>query len=155
MIKKIVNQWFENKNKLESYFKETPQSEYSSYEDIVKKIIELVLNQGENSLDLDISRMTAIDDGDYQGTQIYIIPVKVYQPWPEDYYWTHNHYGSCSGCDQLLGISQYSDGMPNEEQVKDYMYLSLQIIQKFKSLTSPELNLETEESLENDLKSYY
>ena len=68
MIKKIVNQWFENKNKLESYFKETPQSEYSSYEDIVKKIIELVLNQGENSLDLDISRMTVIDDGDCRGT---------------------------------------------------------------------------------------
>lgn len=155
MIKKIVNQWFENKNKLESYFKETPQSEYSSYEDIVKKIIELVLNQGENSLDLDISRMTVIDDGDCRGTQIYIIPVNVYQLCPDNYYWTHSYYGSCSGCDQLLGISHYGDGIPTEEQVKDYMYLSLQIIQKFKNLTSPELNLETEESLENDLKSYY
>lgn len=39
-----------------------------------------------------------------------------------------------SGCDTLMAISGYSDELPNEEQVKDYMTLALHLVQKLKRL---------------------
>ena len=55
---------------------------------------------------------------------------------------SNNYYGSCSGCDTLLGINEYEDGLPNEEQVKDYMTLCLHLIQKLKPLTDTEFEIE-------------
>lgn len=71
-----------------------------------------------------------IDDGDYQGTEIFILHKNVYQPYIEDYVYTSTYYGSCSGCDTLMGISEYDDGLPSESQVKDYMDLCLHLLQK-------------------------
>lgn len=78
--------------------------------------------------------MTVIDNGDYQGTQIFIIPSNTYQPSVEDYVYTNTYYGSCSGCDTLQAISNYEEGFPDEEQIKDYMELSLHLLQKCKWL---------------------
>ena len=50
----------------------------------------------------------------------------------KDYVYTNTYYGSCSGCDTLQAISGYDDGLPNEEQVKDYMQLALNLLQKCK-----------------------
>lgn len=135
MIKEYIEKWNENKHLLENYFKNTPQSEYHEYDKIVKKVVELIINKESYSHNnLDIENMTVIDNGDYQGTQIYIIPRKTYQPDIDDYVYTHNYYGSCSGCDTLQGISDYDSGLPNDEQVKDYMLLALNIIENFKKL---------------------
>ena len=134
MIKKVITQWEENKHKLEEYFKTTPQDEYSEYEDIVKKIFELCITEATDYTDWDINRMTVIDDGDYQGTQIFIIPTDSYQPTVENYIMTDTYYGSCSGCDTLLSIGEYSNDLPTEQQIKEYMTIALHLVQKLRKL---------------------
>ena len=59
---------------------------------------------------------------------------KTYQPYIWEYWITWVSYGSCSGCDTMLGITEYGTGIPNENQVKDFMTLSLHIIQQLNSL---------------------
>lgn len=132
MIQEIIKQWDENKGKLENYFKSTKQNEYSqSYLDIIKKIFELVLTEKQYQLD----RITVVDDGDYQGTQIFLIPENTYQPSANEYIITHTYYGSCSGCDTLQGIGGYSDEIPSENEVAEYMTLALHLVQKMSKLT--------------------
>ena len=141
MIKEFVEQWDANKHKLEEYFKNTPMGEYRDYEDIVVKIFELCITSTTKAYDnggFDLNNMTVIDDGDYQGTQIYIIPIDTYQPGVRDYVMTHNYYGSCSGCDTLQSIHEYEDGLPSDEQVKEYMSLALHLVQKLKWLVNEE-----------------
>ena len=142
MIEAIVKQWDENKHKLEEYFATTKQEYYSDYKTIVVKLFELVITEIENEWSgtdkFDISKMTVIDDGNYQGTTIYIIPKDTYQPSISDYVITDNYYGSCSGCDTLLAISEYSDDLPSEEQVKEYMTIALHLVQKLRWLGSDE-----------------
>lgn len=83
--------------------------------------------------------MTVIDDGDYQGTQIFVIPLDTYQPNVTDYIVTNTYYGSCSGCDTLKSINSYDyDELPNEEQIEDYMQLALHLLQKCKWLYNKE-----------------
>ena len=136
MIQEIIKKWEENKYKLEEYFSTTKQEEFASYETIIQKIFELVINSDEDSYErFNINKMTVIDDGDYQGTQIFIIPKDTYQPNIDDYLITHTYYGSCSGCDVLEGIRNYSSGLPTEQQVKEYMILALHLVQKMKRIT--------------------
>ena len=63
MITELVNQWEENKHKLEEYFKTTKQSEYDSYEIIVKKIFELCIPKANDFSGWALDKMTVIDDG--------------------------------------------------------------------------------------------
>lgn len=134
MEKQIIEQWDKFKGNLESYFTNTPMSNYDSYNKIVKQIIINVLNAGDdNGLNLS-PEFTTIDDGDYQGTKVYILHINTYQPCISDYFVTHNYYGSCSGCDALQSIMLYEEGLPNETQVKKLMSLSLHLIQRIKSL---------------------
>ena len=140
MEKKFMDLWVKNKNKLEDYFRKTKQREYDEYKNIVKKIFELVINDNLDSDDLsnnvyNVEEMTVIDNGDYQGTQIFLIPEDCYQPDADEYVFTHNYYGSCSGCDTLQSIHDYdTDEKPDEEQIKDYMLLSLHIVENIRYL---------------------
>lgn len=136
MIKDFIEKWEENKKELENYFRNTKQEEYDEYEKIVKKIIEIILNNNKRRVWSE--EISVIDDGDYQGTQIFIVHKDTYQPSINDYVYTSNYYGSCSGCDTLLRISDYEYGLPSEEQVKDYMLLSLHLIQNFRRLEDSE-----------------
>lgn len=139
MITEIIQKWEENKLKLEEYFKTTKQEQYTDYKTIVQKIFELIINTSEDSYkNFAIGKMTVIDDGYYQGTQIFIIPKDTYQPSAEDYIVTDTYYGSCSGCDTLQGISSYDDELPSESQVKEYMTLALHLVQKMHWLSSGE-----------------
>lgn len=137
MEAKIIQKWEENKFKLEEYFKTTKQNQYDDYKLIVQKIFELVINTSEcNYENFAVNKMTVIDDGDYQGTQIFIVPKDSYQPNAEDYLVTNTYYGSCSGCDTLQGISFCDDELPSELQVKEYMTLALHLVQKMHWLSS-------------------
>lgn len=138
MIQNIIIQWEQNKNRLREYFKNTKQSEYSDYKSIVKAIFELVVLQADEYHSFDVDKMTVIDDGDYQGTQIFLIPKETYQPSASDYIVTNTYYGSCSGCDTLQGISEYDSELPNENQIDEYMALSLHLVQKMKWLYTNE-----------------
>lgn len=136
MIKKFVEKWDKYKGNLENYFRNTRQEEYQDYKDIVKALFENVINKDETDFwnKFNLEEMTLIDDGDYQGTQIFIIPLDTYQPDINNYVVTNTYYGSCSGCDTLLGISNYEQGLPTDKQIKDYMELALHLLQKCKWL---------------------
>lgn len=134
MISSIIEQWENNKSKLENYFRTTDQYEYCGYKQIVEKLFELCITNADEHYGFNIERMTVIDDGDYQGTKLFIIPKDTYQPSVDDYITTHTYYGSCSGCDTLQSICGYDYGLPTEEQVKLYMTLVLHLVQKLKWL---------------------
>ena len=105
MIQEFVKAWDKNnKLLLKDFEKQTPDS----YKDIVEKLVNIVINPylEEHSYleELEVNRMTIIDDGDYQGTTIYVIPFDTYQPDVSEYVFTHNYYGSCSSCDTFQSI---------------------------------------------------
>ena len=90
--------------------------------------------------------MKVIDDGDYQGTQIFITPLNTYQPSVEQYVYTNTYYGSCSGCDTLLGIIDFfSSKEIGESEIKDLMQLALHLLQKMKWLEDTDEEDEDEE----------
>ena len=132
MIKEFIEKWDKYKNDLEDYFRYTEQIEYDEYEKIVKILFEKIINKDleYDSERFDVEDLLKIDDGDYQGTQIFILHKGCYQPEVEEYVYTSTYYGSCSGCDTLQAISFYDRGLPDEEQVKDYMTLALHLLQK-------------------------
>lgn len=132
MEKEMIKLWEENKQSLERHISTTPQKEYDSYESLLKLIVKYILNTNED--EWSVEKISVIDDGDYQGTQIFLIPKNTYQPSACEYLVTYTYYGSCSGCDTLQSIHEYEDGLPNEEQVKDYMTLCLHLIQRMKYL---------------------
>ena len=148
MIQEIIQKWETNKSKLEQKFKTHKAHSGLSYETIVKYIFEIVINDSDDDYgNYDVSKMTVIDDGSYQGTQIFIIPKSTYQPSVEDYLLTHTYYGSCSGCDTLEAILsdynwddeiEYDNQVFNEKQVSELMTLSLHLVQKMKVLGSGE-----------------
>lgn len=98
-----------------------------SYEAIVETVIRAI-NSGNEPYGLpDPDRIHTIDDGDYQGTLVFVIAEGGYQP--SEYWATTVSYGSCSGCDTLCGISEYSGGRPTEQQAADYQSLALHLVQ--------------------------
>ena len=72
-----------------------------------------------------------IDDGNYQGTIIYMIPKGDYQP--DDYILTKVSYGSCSSCDTLQSVEyDYRYSEDKDRLISELMTLSLHIIQRSK-----------------------
>lgn len=140
MIQWLNEKWFQNKDKLENYFRTHKQEEYSSYQDILRATLENIVNIDTDEWDkrFDLDKIHVIDDGDYQGTLIFLIPKDGYQPDEDMYLITFIWYGSCSGCDTLLNIQESWDiesddgeymGLPNTIQLQDYMTLALHMVE--------------------------
>ncbi len=129
MIQEFVNLYMQNKHKLEAkYLENHPES----YTELVKNVIELLHDPEEHGTP-DPDNIIEINHGDYQGTLVYVIPSDSYQPG--DYWYVKIAYGSCSGCDMLDWIkSKEFYEVPNEQQVKDYMTLSLHVVQAIRSM---------------------
>lgn len=133
MIKFAIQQWDKNKDKLEEYYKKYVNDNfkngyfdvYFNYDEVVKNLVKYVYNDDEFNFNPD--GITEIDNGDYQGTLLYLIPEDTYQPSETEYLMTYAGYGSCSGCDTLLGILEGSEN--KEEAVKELMDLSLHLVQ--------------------------
>lgn len=134
MDKLIIDRWDRYKGNLEHYFKTTRMEEYSEYKEIVAKIIELVLNGDKNAYPQFSTNFTVVDNGHYQGTQLFIIHEGTYQPDECQHWVTHNYYGSCSGCDTLLSITKYDENLPNDKQVSQLMTIALHIVQRLKRI---------------------
>ncbi|HAT4302239.1 TPA: hypothetical protein I9089_002344 [Clostridium perfringens] len=133
MIKYFINKWDKNKDKLEEYIKTHNQEDYAcSYEDLLKQVIEIVFNEGNEKRPFNTSDIQTVDFGDYQGTLILTFSTCAYQPSEDETFHTVVDYGSCSGCDTLQGICWKYNEKPNEEQIKDYMTLCLHMVQKIK-----------------------
>lgn len=107
-----------------------------SYDDIVKAVIETVTSDEEWREGPDPERIHAIDDGDYQGTLLFVIAAKGYQP--SDYWYVKVGYGSCSGCDTLQAVRGWSGGPPDATEIEGYMTLALHIVQGLKKMGDDE-----------------
>ena len=127
MLKIVVEKWRKNKKKLEDVFRTKTGWNSCTYLDLVKETVNIILN--DESDKWDIKHITEIDNGDYQGTLLYLIPEKTYQPSEYEYLMTHVSYGSCSGCDTLLAAQEWGDGLLKERQIKEFMSMSLHLLE--------------------------
>jgi hypothetical protein len=118
--------WSKNEKQLKESLLEV-DIERISYVDLVKLSINKILNNDFDDYDKwNIENITEIDNGDYQGTLLFLIPKNSYQPSEYEYLMTYIGYGSCSGCDILQGI-QYN-GDSKDVQINDLLSLCRHII---------------------------
>jgi hypothetical protein len=103
------------------------QQEPNSYADIVKAVITMLQEDEYDSPDP--MRIHQIDDGDYQGTLVFVIASGGYQP--STYWYVKVNYGSCSGCDTLEAIR---DDFDEKKKMADLMTLALHIVQGLKEM---------------------
>ena len=128
MIEDFTKAWFGNLHKMrEKFTKKHPQN----YKEIVEAVVEILKTDNEYSCP-DKERIHEIDDGNYQGTLVYVIGAGGYQP--DTYWYVKVGYGSCSGCDTLEAIAEYRIDDPTKEQVDRYMTLALHIVQGLKKM---------------------
>ena len=136
MIQDFVIAWDTNKTALETYFSTHTAGSYCSYRRLVELLFEIVVNPYLQSAGLpvfDLEKIHEIDDGDYQGSLLYAIPQKTYQPSCYEYVLTYVEYGSCPFCDELAGIADLlKDNLPDADSVSLLMTLSLHILQHCK-----------------------
>src|SRR5689334_18496066 len=103
MIQKFVDRFMAKRDAMRSAFlAKRPER----YKDIVRAVVEAITDE-DGYATIDPKRIHEIDDGDYQGTLLYVIAANDYQP--SDYWFVKVNYGSCSGCDTLEAIRGYSD----------------------------------------------
>ena len=140
MIEEFTKRWFERNHLVREQFeKEIPDS----YKDIVKAVVTM-LHDEEKYESIDPERIHEIDDGDYQGTLLYVIGETSYQP--DTYWYVKVGYGSCSGCDTLEAITSGEWGLETEEEkqawkkeaVDQLMTLALHIVQGLKKMGDDE-----------------
>jgi hypothetical protein len=128
VIQEFVKRFEDNRGKLAELFRNKHPDDYN---EVVKNVVSIITDDDEYA-SIDPARIHSVDDGEYQGTLVFVIGAKGYQP--SDYWYVKVSYGSCSGCDTLQAISGYSDEPPDDEQVKDYMTLALHIVQGLKKM---------------------
>ncbi len=133
MIKRFIKKFKAEEDELKEIFS---KKYFYSYKSILKEVIKVISKNEEvwgKEVFPDYTRIYEIVDGDYQGTLVFIIGAMGYQP--NEYFITKIYYGSCSGCDTLQSIYEYSEeNKPNKEQIKSYMSLALHLIQKMKEV---------------------
>lgn len=122
MLKYCKDKWSKNEELLRQALS-FEELDCLGYKDLVKLTVKWILNGGENDFqNWDYNNITCIDNGDYQGTLLYLIPKNTYQPAEYQYLMTYVGYGSCSGCDTLQSI-QFKDC-----EVSEYMKLCKDIV---------------------------
>jgi len=129
MIQEFVNRFMAKRDELKEILRKNPNWEYR---ELVKLTISLI---SEEYRDPDPARIHVIDDGDYQGTLLFVIAAQGYQP--STYWYIKIAYGSCSGCDTIAAIHEHgnwNDAEATNEQVKDYWTLCLHIVQQLKEI---------------------
>ena len=141
MIDALVKAWAENKQHLETKLRLTEQKNYWEYKDLVRMTVDIVINSylignegGRIQNGFDSEQITEVDDGDFMGTKLFLIPLAVGYPEVYDYICIDVGYGSCCVCDTLQRIRDdvngTETGCPNEGQIKQYMHLCMHMIQR-------------------------
>ena len=134
MIKDAIENWEKNKPAILAEFK---SNHPEAYIDVVRTVIRNITDdQDWGAFCPDPERIHQIDDGDYQGTLVFVIGAQGYQP--SNYWYVKVNYGSCSGCDTLQAIREYSDEKPTDDQANQYLTLALHIVQGLKKMGDDE-----------------
>ena len=118
-VKKAWADYSDNLNNLTGFY---------TYKELFAVSVEKVLNPylDENLFDgLDIENITEIDNGNYQGIIIFIIPYKGGSPDINQYLCTYVNYGSCSVCDSIEAA--YS--LKGKEKQKALKQICLNLLQ--------------------------
>lgn len=129
MLKYCLDQWNKNKERLEAALEKDENLDWCDYDHLVKLVVDNILND-ETSVQrdaLDSKKITVVDDGDYQGTLLFIIPFSCYQPCEYEYLMTYVNYGSCSGCDTLQSIHGEGEGI-TPRKLKGFMTLCKDLV---------------------------
>ena len=128
MLKFCLDKWNKNKDLLEKELREGTYWNDCNYVDLVKLVVRYILNEGENRIYCQWAeeKITVVDDGNYQGTLLFVIPQKCYEPAEFEYLLTYVGYGSCSGCDTLQSI--FGGKNSTEERIRDLMKLCKDIL---------------------------
>lgn len=152
MLKYCYYRWDLNRERLQKILEEDTKLNECDYKYLVKLVVEHILNESDapEYEQWDTEHITEIDNGDYQGTLLYLIPKNTYQPSADDYLMTYTWYGSCSGCDTLQAIQDYGENVLTPEQVKDFMKLCKDLVM---NITKPYKNLWGREEPQFDEKS--
>lgn len=128
MLKYCLEKWNTNKNLLEAHLRRDEKVSEYSYSDLVRLVVEHILNRGSDDIQWNTERIETIDHGDYQGTLLFVIPERTYQPSEYEYLMTYIGYGSCSVCDYLQSIQPWENRPLSDKEVKDYMGLCKDIL---------------------------
>lgn len=145
MIKDFVNLWYKNKNCLKKVIEDKVENKYIfGYRDLLAMILKYVINDKDYEYDFSTENIKVIDDGDYEGTLIYVFHKKIYCPNEYDYYFTCTYYGSCSFCDTMMAINDIisSDKGKKDIAVRDLMTEALHLIQNMRKLIPNESSSE-------------
>ena len=136
MIDDFAMAWSANKDRLKQYLMENLENDFGSYQSLVKVLFDQVINPylkkeylGECFNIYNTDRIHEINDSEYEGCLLYVIPLNNYFPSCDDYVLTYVEYGSCPICDTLQGIWELSDHYPPEKTVRDLMTLCLHLLQ--------------------------
>jgi hypothetical protein len=126
MLKIIRSQWDKHKDELRGVLSKT-DLDALEYDGLVRLVFEVVYNNNlpYEAYYLDLEHIHKIDDGDYQGTLLFLIPFNTYQPCEFEYLMTCVGYGSCSGCDTLQNIQCDYDG---DRKIDEFMVLCKDIL---------------------------
>ncbi|QJU22620.1 hypothetical protein HLY09_26190 [Enterocloster bolteae] len=128
MLKILVRKWDKNKDRLRKYLEEAVNLNSCSYLDLVKMTFMYIYNDDTQPIHLNVEDITEIDNGDYQGTLLFLIPFDTYQPSESQYLMTYIGYGSCSCCDTLQAIQDGYDKKLAGQQIVDFMTLCKDIL---------------------------
>ena len=130
MTRIMKDRWDTNKGKLRDLLAERTDLNTCEYEDLVELAFETIYNTAVTGLDrkLDLANITVVDNGDYQGTLVFLIPFDTYQPSEHEYIMTFIGYGSCSGCDVLQAVQGWGKEKPTEEQLDGFMDICRDLI---------------------------
>jgi hypothetical protein len=130
MIKEFATKFVEVRPLIEARF---VVDEPDGYKDILKvALIEMFGAKNDWSEVPDPNCIHAIDDGNYQGTLLFVIAAKDYRP--STYWATTVRYGSCSVCDTYQAINYGGDDM--NRKAKEYADLAMHMIQRMKLIAS-------------------
>ena len=133
MIEQFTKAWFANQQRVRAQF---AAKHPDDYKEVVRTVVEMLAAASDEYAKPDPNRVHQIDDGDYQGTLVFVVGAIGYQP--SRYWYVKVSYGSCSGCDTLEAIRGYSDAPPNDEQVSQYVTLALHIVQGLREMGDSE-----------------
>lgn len=132
MIKFCVEQWAKNEGALREHLKSRTDLNSCGYITLVKAVVEYIFNKNADFPFYDgynANKITEIDNGDYQGTLLFLIPLNIYQPSVSEYLMTYVDYGSCSGCDTLQSIQDWTERVLTDKQLDDFMSLCKHLVQ--------------------------
>jgi hypothetical protein len=125
MIQQLIERWEANRAALVDWATETRPDQRQA----VQRIVELTTGEPyEDDWCPDPERITVIDHGDYQGTQLFVVAAKGYQP--SRHWAVYYSYGSCSGCDAY----QDAQELPDAERRVAYERLLLTIVQEMREI---------------------